>query len=132
MYIPHGFTNKSEFSCAIMKTRSYTTGRIEITKGCVLSQKVFAVVEGKKYLRPGECYIHNEAEVPRDVTYLELTVCICQENNCNHRTFLGIGEEDIEQKQELKKKNTASLLNLSSVLIIVIILINIFLLEIYL
>lgn len=125
-YIPHS-KSRHDFNCGIIKSKSYATGRIEVMKGCVLSRKVFTVDKEGTFLKPGQCYVHDDNEVPRDAVFEELTVCICRTDNCNKRTLAGIGEEDIEQKQALRKRNTATLFTLSSVLIIVTILINVFL-----
>lgn len=101
-----GFNESSEYVCFIMKTVAYSTQFVEITKGCVLNEGYFI----KNYdelgeplvLKHGECYLHNDYDVIRDVVTHDVTICICNpnvsEDNCNEKEIAGVGFDDVKQR----------------------------------
>lgn len=104
-HIP-GFDDSSEYFCFIMKTVAHSTELVEITKGCVLNQGYFVKgyddMDKPLILKHGECYVHDDWNVTRDVLTHEVTVCICNpaisEENCNEKEIAGVGFDDIKHK----------------------------------
>ncbi len=113
----------------IMETVVKSTQRVEITKGCVRhhgafrlndrSDKIHYFVPPKDAGIEGNCHVHDDTKVKREVNYHEVTVCLCQTDNCNKgeltlRSGKGakireVGFGDIEQKLELKTSAVSTL-----------------------
>ncbi len=110
-----GFNESSEYSCFIMKTVSHSTRLIEITKGCVLNEGFFVKgydeVGEPLILDHGDCYLHNEYDVIRDVVTHDVTICICNpdesEDNCNENEIEGVGFDDIKTRLKRGKSGAS-------------------------
>lgn len=124
----NGTIKEGNWSCMIMETVVKSTQRVEITKGCVRHHGAFRLNERSSvYFKPpedagieGYCYTHDDKTVAkREVFYHEITVCLCEGDNCNKRELTlrsekgakirEVGFGDIKQKLNIKVSGASTL-----------------------
>lgn len=92
------------YVCFIMRTTSYATKAVEITKGCLLFQPKYFLKDeihsGNEDLEMGECYTHSDFVLDKDADSHEVRVCICDQDNCNRKQINGTGFEDLKDRKK--------------------------------